>query len=107
MDSTHYPKVPLNKKPSLNPRTRELIHRVMDGCHEASMTTLLWQIYQYRKCDEIMMFLIAHGLTGLRLLHAYKFDFDSSTLKLATTALRAVENAKDKAVLYGRDWVAR
>lgn len=83
---------------SISPRRRELMHRAMDG--ETELVGVMQILHNYKFCDNILTWLIAHRMTG-KSLRELVIKFHSSVPRLVDFVVEAA-NGKDMNAERGR-----
>jgi len=87
----------------LTPKTKELMHRVIDGDIEA--LPIMHQLTRYTHADNILSWLKMNNITGKTLVDWHKNDFKKSTLGMVNFICQRYNKSKEKfKTIYGRDW---
>lgn len=89
----------------MDQRRRDLMFRVMNDQQEVA--PYLHHFDQFRRCDEMLCWLIRNRLVGKEFLTWAKFQFGVSMLDVSKDILKRLENNdQTKAIIYGKDILA-
>lgn len=80
---------------------RELMHRVLDG--EQRLLPVLHFLDQFKRCDDMLRWLIRSRLTGWNFWHWSQGQFGRSLDGMARFILSQLEKDEERPVFYGRD----
>lgn len=91
-------------KSSMTNARRDLMHLVMGGQTEISV--ILYHFDRYRRCDDMLKWLIANHLTGREFVAWMDFHFGRSILRAAGHILMRIgKESQPQAVKVGRDYL--
>jgi hypothetical protein len=66
------------KEIPMDPRRKELFHKILDGVKSQHLFVLVHHLDQYIDCDKMLLFLVQHHYVGkilLQILRAKKFSY--------------------------------
>lgn len=87
-------------KPSLSPKRRELIVRVMND--EPRVLPLIFHIQMMRRCDEALQWMIDNHLTGTTFHSWFKEVQEGSPLKLIAFLKKQINRSRDTQPVFGQ-----
>lgn len=83
-------------------RRRGLMHRVMNG--DQRVVPFLHYLDSWRRCDEMLQWLVRNHLTGKEFILWTQFNFGASMLSMAQYITRRLEkDSEGRPTLLGRD----
>lgn len=88
----------------MTPITRGMVFRVMDGVTTDAMLHLMHQLCNFTRRDELLDWLLSNGMSGEKLLHWFRFEFQHKVFPLVKYVLTTIDRTKKEKIIYGIDW---
>lgn len=94
----------MKNKMNLSPKTKELMHSVMDG--NLAVVPILHQLSHYRDVDKFLVWLNRNNIKGQNLIEFLKFEHQNSVMGMVKFIVKSHNKNRDlKPIVIGRDWI--
>ena len=89
----------------LSPERRLKMLKVIDG--HPGLPTVMFHWHKFRRCDEILDWLLLNRMTGNTLFAWLRGEFEMGTLSMARFILMKIDKEKEeRPILVGRDYLS-
>lgn len=87
----------------MDPRRRELMLKVVNGCSDQRVLTALYWWDQHHRCDDVLRWLIKNRLTGYNLVTWLDEHYSRSILEPLKWILMRVDRGNEMRTIFDRD----
>lgn len=89
---------------AMSDRTRLMIFRVMDGVQTPEMLHIMHGLYNFKRCDEMLLWLINNCFRGYPLVNWFRHDWQRSIFEMGKYILSSIDRTKKDRIIHRVDW---